>query len=156
MVVVGIVTALAALLIPNLLRARLTTFEAITTQNLNTLQKSLELYHAANRAYPDAWQADLYTSANPDYGPEGFDADLQTAWVATRGYEYKYQPQPGGCAEPGCTSYQLWARPQNFGTTGTRSFLLGSSLDTRHCVGSAPGALADPADPPITEPPPPC
>lgn len=148
MVVVCVIAILAAVIVPNLLRARLSTFEAITVQNLKTLQKALEMYRAVHDGYPDDWQADMYPGIGPAFGPPSFNVNIQDpAWVTLQGYQYQYQGQPPGCVEPvGCGSYLLWARPKTLNRTGSRSFITGVEIELRHCLAASSDDLADSDD----------
>jgi len=160
MVVTAILAVLAALVIPNLLRARISAFEAITIQHMKTLQDALTVYYANQRSYPDDWQLDMYTSANPPFGPAQFNVNMQV-WQTVQGYEYLYEPWKESMgvacgAGEDCQQYALHARPAQFGLTGTRSFIAGLSFGLRHCQGSAQDQQAGGDHPPITGPPAPC
>jgi prepilin-type N-terminal cleavage/methylation domain-containing protein len=138
MIVVAIIALLAAIAIPNVLRGRTTANESSAVGNLRALVSSLEMYRSVQNNYPDAWQADMYTTPNPDFGPPSFNNGMAAATV--QGYNYTYTAQPGGCAEPNCTGYQLLVVPQTLNTTGTRSFWATETGLISHCNGTAVAA----------------
>ena len=126
MIVVAIIALLAAIAIPNVLRGRTTANESASIGNLRALVSSLEMYRSVNNAYPltDAFQDDMYTNANPDFGPPAFDEDLSA--ITTVGpYTYVYT----GTA----STYTLNAAPATPLTTGTRRFHADESGLLRHC-----------------------
>ncbi|MFA5156013.1 MAG: prepilin-type N-terminal cleavage/methylation domain-containing protein [Candidatus Omnitrophota bacterium] len=82
MIVVAIIALLAAIAIPNLLRARLTANETTAQATLRTVSTAIETFAAANNGtYPDA-MADL-TGANPPYLNEDYTAAAQSGYVYT-------------------------------------------------------------------------
>ena len=134
MIVVAIIALLAAIAIPNVLRGRTTANESSAIGNLRALVSSLEMYRSVNNGYPDAWQADMYTTPNPDFGPPSFNNGMAAATV--QGYNYTYTPAPAGCAEPNCTQYTVLAVPQTLNTTGTRSLYADETGLILHCLGT--------------------
>lgn len=124
MIVVAIIALLAAIAIPNVLRGRATANESAAIGNVRALVNGLEMYRATNNEYPDDWQADLYTDAEPDYGPPSFDLDLGTG-DDVQGYSYVY-------AQGSATTYDLDVYPA--GTSdGTKAFHVDESGTVRHC-----------------------
>jgi len=82
MIVVAIIALLAAIAIPNLLRARLTANETTAQATLRTISTAIETYAAANSGtYPDAI-ADL-TGATPPYLNEDYTAAAKSGYVYT-------------------------------------------------------------------------
>lgn len=150
MVVVSIIGLLAAVAIQSLLRSRAVSMETAAIANLRTLTSSLEMYQASNSGYPDAWQAEMYTNANPTFGPPTFNTAMASSLV--QGYLYTYTPLPAGCSST-CSAYTLSGVPQLPGLTGTRALFVDRSGIIRHCTG--PGT-ADATDQPIEQPPAPC
>lgn len=117
MIVVAIIALLAAIAIPNLLRARLTANESAAQATMRTLSTALETYAAANNGvYPDA-ESDL-TGASPAYLNKSYCGQTES------GYTY--------ACTLATTSYSLTARPQNCTTSGTKSFTMttGGALST--------------------------
>ena len=109
MIVVAIIALLAAIAIPNLLRARITANESAAQATLRTISTALETYAAANNGVFPAGEAAL-TGANPPYLNKSY------CGVTESGYTYTCTLAAGG--------YTLTARPQNCTTAGTKSFTM--------------------------------
>jgi len=107
MIVVAIIALLAAIAIPNLLRARLNANEATAQATLNTLSTGSESYASANAGnYPVSVAAML--AETPPY--------LNENYVGTRqGYIFAAVTQDA-------TGYCFSARPITVGTTGSRTY----------------------------------
>ncbi|MBF0478667.1 MAG: prepilin-type N-terminal cleavage/methylation domain-containing protein [Candidatus Omnitrophica bacterium] len=106
MIVVAIIALLAAIAIPNLLRAKVSANEALAQSTLKTLSTSIETYTTANNGlYPNA--ENLLTGATPPY--------LNTAYcgLSLSGYTYACTLATGG--------YTIVAT-NNSTSTGTRTF----------------------------------
>ena len=116
MIVVAIIALLAAIAIPNVLRGRTTATEAASVGNLRALISSLEMYRSVNNAYPiaGAWQTNMYTSADPDYGPPSFNVAMTGQTVSS--YNYTYTGVSSG------TTYTIDSVPSTPLTNGTRRF----------------------------------
>jgi len=141
MIVVAIIALLAAIAIPNVLRGRTTANESSAVGNLRALVSSLEMYRSVQNGYPDAWQADMYTTPTPDFGPPSFNNTMAGGATAAtglvQGYSYTYDPGgAGACAEPDCTTYEILAVPQTLNTTGTRTFFANETGLISHCTGT--------------------
>jgi len=108
MIVVAIIALLAAIAIPNLLRARVNANETAAQATLKTIATAIESYASANNGnYPTAI-ADL-TGATPPYLNEDYTD-------ATRsGYNF-------ACGTLAVGSYSCTATPETAGTTGTKTF----------------------------------
>lgn len=141
MIVIAIIALLAAIAIPNVLRGRTTANEASAIGNLRALVSSLEMYRSVQNGYPDAWQGDMFTTPNPDFGPPSFNNTMAGGATAAtglvQGFRYTYDPEPAACAEPACTQYFLLSVPQTLNTTGTRSFFANETGLISHCNGTA-------------------
>jgi len=91
MIVVAIIALLAAIAIPNLLRARLNANDAAAKASLQALVTAIESYAASAGEYPT--DQDNLTNANPKYLNEGivgttkhgYDFADDTSW-STTGY----------------------------------------------------------------------
>lgn len=117
MIVVAIISALAAIAIPFLLRVRLNTNESAAVSAIKTLSSSAVSYRAVNNSYP-AILASL-SNANPPY----IDAVLGNG--AKQGYDFSLT---------GSTNiFTATGRPQDFGTSGVRSFFVDESGVVRYC-----------------------
>lgn len=113
MIVVAIIILLAAIAIPNLLRARHNANEAAAIGSLRTLSTAMESFRAAQTtpAYPANLAA--LAAANPPY----IDATLASG--TKQGYGYVY-------ATDG-TTYTVTATPTTANVTGTRVFVVDQS-----------------------------
>ena len=134
MIVVAIIALLAAIAIPNLLRARHNANESAAIGGLRTVSTAVESYRAAQT--PPAYPANLaaLSSSTPPY----IDTVLSGATAssaAKQGYFYTYATANSG------QTYTCTASPQVPGTTGTRVFFVDESGVLR--VGT------DSAGPPI-------
>jgi len=111
MIVVAIIALLAAIAIPNLLRARVNANETNAQATLRTISTASESWAAANNgSYPQAI-TDL-TGATPPY--------LNENYIATsprQGYNYL-------CGTMGVAGYSCTATPVTCNTTGTRTFTI--------------------------------
>jgi type II secretory pathway pseudopilin PulG len=133
MIVVAIIALLAAIAIPNVLRGRATANESAATGNFRALVNALEMYRSTNNEYPDAWLTDLYTDAEPDYGPPAFSVNLDSAQTV-QGYTYLYD-------QTAAQTYVLDAYPSAT-TNGTRAFFVDEDGTPRHCRCPAAGCSA--------------
>ena len=114
MIVVAIIVLLAAIAIPNLLRARLSANEATAIAAMRTLSTAMESYRAAQSppAYPSAMTA--LNASNPPY------IDSVLAGRNKSGYSFS-DPTPGG------NTYGIIATPQTANVTGVRHFFVDQS-----------------------------
>jgi prepilin-type N-terminal cleavage/methylation domain-containing protein len=119
MIVVAIISLLAAIAIPNLLRARHNANEAAGIAALRTISTACESYRAAQT--PTTYPPDLLTLSTEV--PPYIDAGLATAiavGTAKQGYYYTY-------AWINANQYTCLATPAVSGTTGTRIFFVDES-----------------------------
>jgi len=110
MIVVAIIILLAAIAIPNLLRARLNANEAAAIASLRTLSTACESYRSAQTS--PAYPADLaaLSGATPAY------IDSTLGGGTKQGYEFAYL-----VGDPANT-YNVTASPVTENVTGSRSF----------------------------------
>ena len=143
MIVVAMIALLAAIAIPNVLRGRVSANEAAAIGNLRSLTSGLEMYRSVFASYPDAWQADMYTTPTPDYGPASFNL-LMAGGAASQvqGYQWTYTPTG---AEPNVSVFTITAVPATVPSTGTRGFFADETGVLRHCSCAAAGACNTPA-----------
>jgi len=113
MIVVAIIVLLAAIAIPNLLRARLSANEATSIAALRTLSTACENYRAGQS--PPAYPTNLtqLNSTNPPY------IDSVLAGGNKSGYTFTY----AGAAN----NYTCTAAPQSANVTGVRTFFVDTS-----------------------------
>ncbi len=109
MIVVAIIALLAAIAIPNLLRARMTANESAAQATLKTISTAMETYAASeNGLYPIA-EADL-TGADPAYLNRAYDGQTIS------GYEYDITFGAG--------DYQAEAVPTSPGSSGNTNYTI--------------------------------
>ncbi len=135
MIVVAIIALLAAIAIPNLLRARLNANEATAIAAVKTIASSSISFRSVNAAYP----ADLNAlgSATPPYIDNVLGCAAQPCLKS--GYNFSLT----GLAN----SFTTTAIPATVGTTGSRSFFVDESGVIRfNAAGGAP-TVADPVLP---------
>ena len=131
MIVVAIIALLAAIAIPNLLRARVNANESNAQATLKTIATAAESFAAANNGNYPAAMANLLTPlANPAYLNEDYVASSPR-----QGYNF---------AVVGVLSiagYTFSAVPVTLNTTGTRAFSICTGAVLRQSavgVGAAP------------------
>jgi len=111
MIVVAIIALLAAIAIPNLLRARMTSNDALAKATLRAMSTAAESYGTANNGnYPGAETS--LTGATPPF--------LNTAYCANSpisGYNYN-------CATMSSSGYTFTATPVAVNSTGSTTFTI--------------------------------
>ena len=119
MIVVAIISLLAAIAIPNLLRARHNANEAASIAALRTISTACESFRSAQT--PTTYPASLAAlgSATPPY-IDGSLAAATGAGTAKQGYFYTY-------ALVNANQFTCTASPAVSGTTGTRVFFVDES-----------------------------
>ena len=123
MIVVAIIALLAAIAIPNLLRARVNANEGNAQTTLRALSTSSESFASANNGNYAANIAAL-TGATPPYLNEDYTA------APRQGYTF-------ACPTMGIAGYTCTAVPVTLNTTGTRSFSICTGGILREAVGAA-------------------
>jgi len=120
MIVVAIIALLAAIAIPNLLRARITANESAAQANLRTISTALENYAAANNGSYATDEAQL-TGATPPYLNQSFCGNT------IQGYTYS--------CTLAATGYTVTATPASCGTSGTKTYTIttGGVLSSADC-----------------------
>jgi len=116
MIVVAIIALLAAIAIPNLLRARHNANEATAIAALRTISVACESFRAA--ATPTTYPATLAVlgAAAPPYIDNALAAAINAA-AARQGYFFTY-------ARQNVNQYTCTATPAQVGTSGTRVFFV--------------------------------
>ena len=131
MIVVAIISLLAAIAIPNLLRARHNANEAAGIAALRTISTACESFRAAQT--PPAYPANLaaLSAATPAYIDAGL-AGATAAGTAKQGYFFTY-------VQVNANQFTCTASPAVSGTTGTRVFFVDESGVIRlNSVSGAP------------------
>jgi len=110
MIVVAIIALLAAIAIPNLLRARMTSNDALAKATLRAISTAAESYGTANNGnYPTT----ITELTAPVSGPPYLNTDYCTGSPLIAGYNY-------ACTFT-ATSYNVVATPSVVGTTGSQA-----------------------------------
>ena len=119
MIVVAIISLLAAIAIPNLLRARHNANEAASIAATRTISTACESFRSAQT--PTTYPANLAAlgSATPPY-IDGALAAATAAGTAKQGYFYTY-------ARTNANQFTCTTSPAVSGTTGTRVFFVDES-----------------------------
>ena len=108
MIVVAIIALLAAIAIPNLLRAKMSANDALAAGTLRTLSTSSETYATSNSGnYP----GDMNSLLTPT--PPYMSRNYCTTTIAGYGYN---------CSGQGAGGYTFIAIPTAYGTSGTTSY----------------------------------
>ena len=127
MIVVAIIALLAAIAIPNLLRARLNANETTAQATLKTMATAAESYASGNGGdYPadiDAMLDEVPPYLNEDY----------TVATGRQGYLFTFTPVVAGTSNIG---YLFQATPIRLGNTGSKSFSICTGAVIREAVGA--------------------
>ena len=130
MIVVAIIALLAAIAIPNLLRARLNANQNATVSNLKTAVASINSFASSNilagvPAYPASLNVvsqALVTAGAPPYLDVTWD-DAAGGTVTKSGYIITYEPQLGaGALAAVNVAFYLYADPAVYQSTGERCY----------------------------------
>ena len=127
MIVVAIIALLAAIAIPNLMRARLGANEASAEASIRTIHTAAQSYRAVNTTFPDSLAT--LASAVPPY----IDSVLGNG--AKNGYNFAITSSTN--------TFSATARPQNYGTSGARSFYVDESGVIRYTTADADATISD-------------
>lgn len=144
---------IAAIAIPNLLRARMAANEASAVGALRTIGTANAMYDSN---YRNGYAPDLQTLGGDGAGSADCShAQLLTGTLATglgRGYRFIYSPKPdlggdarilssqasaSGCTVPGARGFTVLAEPVVRGTTGLRTFFVDETGVIRYDTGTA-------------------
>lgn len=106
-ILIPIFLLLAAIAIPNLLKARIAANDASAKAYVTMASSAIESFASANNGKYPSMEADL-TSPNPPYLTDGINNKLNN------GYKFSLELKSG--------SYKISATPENCGTTGTKVF----------------------------------
>ena len=110
MIVVAIIALLAAIAIPNLLRAKVSANDATAKATLRTLSTASETFGTANNGNYPSNITSLTTGATPPY------INTNYCGATLAGYAYTCTFGTGG--------YTFVATPSTVGTTGTTTFTM--------------------------------
>jgi|ERR1700720_2517087 len=130
LIVVAIILIIAAIAIPNLLRARMAANQSSAVSNIRTITSAAIVYSSTyqNGLPPSLVSLGGLGVANCN-GAILLDETLTTPPYQKSGYAYDYQPQgapitnqPLSCGAPGFNEYLATAVPVVVGTTGQSSY----------------------------------
>ena len=112
MIVVAIIALLAAIAIPNLLRARITANDSAAQATLRTISTALETYAAANNGqYPTAEGQLTTPPSGPPYLNQGYNGNTVQGYIYTVDSATTAYTATATCANPGVSgskaSYQI-------------------------------------------------
>ncbi len=102
--IVAIIALLAAIAIPNLLRARISASDAAAKATIRTISTAIDSYAAANNGQYPLAEYDLVYASNPPYLSKAYDKQLVS------GYRYSLQLGNNG--------YEVSAVPETCGVSG--------------------------------------
>jgi prepilin-type N-terminal cleavage/methylation domain-containing protein len=130
LIVVAIILIIAAIAIPNLLRARIAANQASGLSNLRTITSAAIVYSSTyNNGLPPSLTSLGGVGAANCNGAILLDDTLTTPPFHKSGYALDYQPQgppilnpPPSCAAPGFNEYVATAVPVVVGHTGQSSY----------------------------------
>jgi len=106
MIVIAIIALLAAIAIPNLLRAKMTSNDALAKATLRAMSTASESYGTANNGNYPGTESSL-TGATPPYLNKAYCANSPIA-----GYNYS-------CAGMSSSGYTITATPVSVGSSGS-------------------------------------
>jgi prepilin-type N-terminal cleavage/methylation domain-containing protein len=123
LIVVAIILIIAAIAIPNLLRARISANEASAVSSMRTMNTACITYNSTYGTYP---LSTLDLGPSNGQVPTSTSADLLDQVLgATQpqksGYNFYYTPGTGNA------SYQIWGAPVTTNQTGVRYFFTDQS-----------------------------
>lgn len=130
LIVVAIILVIAAIAIPNFLRARMAANESAAVENVRSITTASVVYDSSwGNGYPPSLTnlGGIGVSASCNQA-NLLDPILTTAPFTKSGYIFSYTGEDGpasqgaGCGGPGFIGFFVTAAPQSPGLTGTRSF----------------------------------
>jgi type IV pilus assembly protein PilA len=129
LIVVAIILIIAAIAIPNLLRAKIAANEASAVGSLRTINTACANY---STTFGGSYPASL-TVLGPSTSPSSTAADLLDDVVSSgikSGYTFSFSPGPAD-VNGLVSSYSITAIPMSFGFSGQRGFYTDQSLVIR-------------------------
>jgi type IV pilus assembly protein PilA len=131
LIVIAIILVIAAIAIPDLLRAQMAAHEAAAAETVRTVTTASMAYSST---YGNGFPPSLASLGGPSGGLATCDQSILMDPVVTSapnqksGFTFAYTPvgppvtAPAGCSAPGTNAYLVTATPIAQGLTGTRSF----------------------------------
>jgi len=139
LIVVAIILIIAAIAIPNLLRARIAANEASAVSSLRTMNTACITYNTSFNSYPTALTNLAPVAAGTT--PTSTSADLLDATLTTSPFQksgYTFALTGTG------TVYSITGTPMNVNTTGVRQFFTDQSGVIHYAIGAAATASSSP------------
>jgi len=148
MIVVAIIAIIAAIALPNLLRARLQSNESVTIGNLRTVVSGQSTFAAVEKGYAGAFE-DLRDNPIAADRPAYIDVDLAAASGVLQGYKYEITGDgdsfDGILVTTVYVNYIVTAVPTLLNQTGVRGFMVDASGVIRYTPdGSVPDENSNP------------
>jgi len=148
MIVLGVIAIIAAIALPQILRARITTNETNAIAGLRTISSAETQFQVGSFVDADGDNVGDFAPlngatslANPAPGTEPFvDEDLATGTKS--GYVYVIIVDNAGAGDE---AFTCTARPVTYGRTGVRSFFLDESGVIRHETANVAATVDSPA-----------
>ncbi len=140
MTVISVITIIAAIAIPNLLRSKITTNEGAAIANMRTISSAEIQYKAAGLTL-DATGTGTFATLNQLQSATPAFVDSAMGSGTRQGY--KFTVVPGGA--PGTPNYTANADPVMMGSSGTRGFFVNES----GVITFRAGGVAGPTDYPV-------
>ncbi len=148
MIVVAIIALLAAIAIPNLLRARLNANQTAAASTVRAINTAAQSFNGANpaRGYPASLAELTGTATTAPPGPPYIDPTVDTATTlgSRQGYNFTYvmDTTGGGVVGTPGLRFHVYARPAVHGTTGLNEYYCDESGAVYYC--SAAALVTDP------------
>jgi type IV pilus assembly protein PilA len=140
LIVVAIILIIAAIAIPNLLRARIAANEASAVSSLRTMNTACITYNTSYGQYPTALTnlAPVASGTTPSSTTADLlDATLTTAPFQKSGYTFTFNTGSG-------TTYSINADPMTANQTGVRQFFTDQTGVLHANIGGAASASSSP------------
>ena len=140
LIVVAIILIIAAIAIPNLLRARIAANEASAVSSLRTMNTACITYDTSYNSYPTSLTnlAPVASGSTPtSTSADLLDAVLTTSPFQKSGYTFTFNTGGG-------TTYSINATPMTINTTGVRQFFTDQTGVIHTNVGAAATSSTSP------------
>ncbi len=140
LIVVAIILIIAAIAIPNLLRARIAANEASAVSSLRTMNTACITYNTSYGQYPTSLTnlAPVSSGTTPSStAADLLDATLTTAPFQKSGYTFTFNTGAG-------TTYSVNADPMTANQTGVRQFYTDQTGVIHQSIGAAATASSSP------------
>jgi prepilin-type N-terminal cleavage/methylation domain-containing protein len=146
LIVVAIISVMASIAVPGLLRNKMSANEAAAVAALRTIATSQVAYSTSCGQGGYAASFPVLGTSSPGSDAPFLSADLtQTVGPVKSGYGFAMSPGAGSVAglndcngTPTITAFYVTATPLTFGTTGTRSFAVTGAAQIWQTTTAAP------------------